>query len=199
MLFRSGRILSSPLNRAKETAEPFAHIVGKSIEILSWLKEMDDVVVWDERRPDLAVWNLSSRRLHGVEDVAGIRDNLFVDTKLQTRWEQLCAGTNQLLEEYGIAKQEKGWVQRVSGRQEDEVVIFCHLGIGLTLLAYLLDISPISLWRSAYLSPTSVTTLLIENQGKDDINFRVLRLGDVSHLIKSDIPIGTTGLQYNIK
>lgn len=193
------RIVSSPLGRARETAEPIAYAIGKKTEILPWLREMDDVVVWDERRPDLAVWNLSCEQLQRVEDGEWIHNKLFVDTKLQNRWNELCVGVDELFAEYSIRRHEKGWIYEGVIEDDIELVISCHLGIGLTLLAYLLGISPITLWRTVYLAPSSVTTLLVERQGDYHVNLRLLQLGDVSHLVHNGISVGTIGLQYNIK
>ena len=46
------RIYSSPLGRAVDTAEAVARGVRLPARVLPWLREMDEVVVWDERRPD---------------------------------------------------------------------------------------------------------------------------------------------------
>ncbi|MEY8352452.1 histidine phosphatase family protein [Lachnospiraceae bacterium 54-53] len=136
------RVLSSPMGRAKETARPAAQAAGIPVEIIPWLREMDDVVVWDKKRPDLAVWNLPPQRLSPMESGSWLDEEIFCGTKLIRRWEELCAGADAFLAPYGIVRKNGGW--SADGLEKDslELAFFCHLGVGLTLTAYLLDVCP---------------------------------------------------------
>ena len=192
------RVLSSPLGRAKETARPVAQAAGIPVEIIPWLREMDDVVVWDKKRPDLAVWNMPPQCLSSMESGSWLNEEIFCGTKLSKRWEELCAGADAFLASYGIVRKNGGWSADALKKDSLELAVFCHLGVGLTLSAYLLDVCPPVFWRTAYLAPASVTTLLLEHREEQHAGFRMLRMGDVSHLVKRNIPAGTTGLQYNV-
>lgn len=194
------RIYSSPLGRAVDTAEAVARGVRLPARVLPWLREMDEVVVWDERRPDLAVWNLDPERLRGLEEKHWLNSGPFSGTPLAGRWDSLREGADKIMAEYAVVRRESGWrTLAEESADEAEIAIFCHLGVGLTLIAYLLEVCPLTLWRSAFLAPASVTTLLLERRAGGRAGFRLLRLGDISHLVKNNIEAGTAGLQYNTK
>ena len=193
-----GEFFSSPLGRARETAAPAAEAAGKAVEILPWLREMDDVTVWDRRRPDLAVWNLAPERLKTLENRRFLEDAVMAETCLKKRWEELESGGLSLLSRYGISRRDGAW--REDGPLEDRyIALFCHLGVGLTFLAFLLDLPPAVLWRTGFLSPSSVTEILAEESGDGRVNFRILKMSGVEHLALKGIEAGTRGLQYNFK
>lgn len=191
------RIICSPLGRAMDTASPLAEFRDILVETKMWLRELDDVTVCSLRRPDLAIWNLESDVLHGLEKIDWLEADCFKETRLRERWKEVCEGIDSFLEEYSIYKKEFGWKLGVGAKTDVVIPIFCHLGVGLAMLSHLLDISPCTVWRSFFIPPSSVTTLLLEEQGNENASFRVLQMGDTSHLMKNNIELILRGLQYN--
>lgn len=191
-----GYFFSSPLGRARETAALAMGEQKKTAEILPWLREMDDVTVWDPRRPDLAVWNLAPERLKKMENPDFLQDPLLMQTCFPERWKEMREGTKALLQRFGISRRGEAWYAQESPG-EGYIALFCHLGAGLTFIAGLLDLPPALLWRTVYLAPSSVTEILAEECGEGNINFRILKLGGVEHLMMCGLETGTGGLQYN--
>lgn len=191
------RIFCSPLGRAQDTARPASLASALPVETLPWLREMDDVTVRDTHRPDLAVWKIAPPRLLGLDTAHWTHSELFHDTKLAERMAELKAGADTLLSEYGILRRENGLAADRDLSGAGEAAIFCHLGVGLTLTAYLLGLCPAYLWGTAYLAPSSVTTLLLEQLENRRCGFRMLRMGDISHLFRAGLPAGTSGLLCN--
>lgn len=86
--------------------------------------------------------------------------------------------------------------QLVSEKNLDEdctLVFFCHLGIMFTVIAHLTGLSPMQLWQSFYVAPTSVTILNTEERIKGQAAFRVERMGDTNHLTNGGEPISSSG------
>ena len=190
-------IICSPLGRARETAYPLSCAIHSEPEVKNWLKEIDDITVWSERRPDLAVWNANPRLLNRWELEDGTKDLPFAK-KLPERQEELASGMQSVLISRGIEKEKFGWrVTDSDALDGGDIAIVCHLGVGMLLLAYLLDVSPYMVFRSVFLSPASITSILLENYGDGTAGFRILRLGDTSHLSSCGVEARKSGLQYN--
>lgn len=196
------RILSSPLGRAKETAKPLSEYLNIPMEVEPWLRELDDLTVYSSKRPDLAVWNIPPDQLRELEKKDWLSEECFRDELYRERWNEVCMGVESLLREYSIVKTSDGWSMETDREfgmtAEEDIVLFGHLGVGMTLMAYLLGVSPCTVWRSVFLAPASVTCLLVECMEERKVNFRILQTGDVSHLEKNGIAVSTSGLQYNV-
>lgn len=190
-------LYASPYGRAQDTARPTAQKLGLEVKILPWVREMTDVTVPSEIRDDLAVWNIPpwqlaqmDRRMETWQENA-----VFQGTPLKSRMEEMTGGLEFLLRAHGIRKTPEGW--RFEEESEGDLAVFCHQGAGLTLLACLLGICPVDMWRAAFISPSSVTTVLAEATGAGRCNFRMLGMGEVSHLLLKGAPPCTAGLLYN--
>lgn len=86
--------------------------------------------------------------------------------------------------------------QLVSNKNLEEdctLVFFCHLGIMFTIIAHLTGMSPMQLWQSFYVAPTSITVLNTEERIEGQAVFRVERLGDTNHLTNGGEPISSSG------
>lgn len=188
--------ICSPLGRARETALPLTSLLQIKAEIKDWLKEIDDVTVWSRRRADLAVWNVEPQTLFCWEKKNAAKEQPFAE-KMAERWKGLTEGIDEVLLSRGIRKEQFGWKIIDQAEMKGDIAIFCHLGVGMLLLSYLLDMSPYSIFRSFFLAPASVTSILLEDHGDGTAGFRVLRMGDVSHMVRDDIAVVNSGLQYN--
>lgn len=190
------QVICSPLGRARETALPLTSLLQIKVEIKDWLKEIDDVTVWSRRRVDLAVWNVEPQTLFYWEKKNAAKEQPFAE-KMIERWKELTEGVDEVLLSRGIRKEQFGWRIINQNEMKGDIAIFCHLGVGMLLLSYLLDMSPYSIFRSFFLAPASVTSILLEDHGDGTVGFRVLRMGDVSHLVRDNIAVVNSGLQYN--
>ena len=77
--------------------------------------------------------------------------------------------------------------------QEPCVVIFCHLGVMLTMISHLINTSPFQLYQGCFIPPASVTVLSTEERIPGDAYFRIQMLGDTSHLRSEGEPISYYG------
>ncbi len=100
------------------------------------------------------------------------------------------------LDKGGIGGTGKEKYQLVSEKNLTEnctLVFTCHLGIMFTIIAHLTGMSPMQLWQSFYVAPTSITIVNTEERIKGQAAFRVERLGDTNHLINGKENVSSSG------
>ena len=189
----------SPLGRAKDTAKPTVEKNGKSIEILDWLREFDGFikspftdklrVMWDlppylwcneEKYYDLEKWN---------------NTDLLKSGRVEEVYKETIEGIDNLLLRYGWKRDKMLY----RGGEDKTIALFCHFGMGITILSYLLGISPVVAQNNFFLAPTSVTTLVTETDRKGYSHFRAIGVGDISHLYIGNEPMSESGLYPNFE
>ena len=198
------RIYASPLGRAQETAWYTSNTTGIKIETLEWMREMSELRInYDsELLPDpVVIWNLPGHCLRQVR-VEGKSSNasseLFPQPQTTNRFEELATNWFLWLQNEHIEVTNEGWKTDIRLLGSD-IAIFCHHGVGLALLSIMLDIPVASVWRSVWLPPASVSTVLLEQYEKDKVNPRVICLGDTGHLSGRMLDGNTSGLIYNTR
>ncbi|MCL2253618.1 MAG: histidine phosphatase family protein [Lachnospiraceae bacterium] len=213
---------SSPLGRAKETAQYCLKQINRPTTVLNWLKEFY-----------FPVTDPVSGRVNVPWDfVASFRTNepLFCD---QNNWHdapvmksvpeikekhlEVRRELDKLLAEYGYLRD--GGLYRVSGKkevflkepaqpsdtsasfhpieQEAIVVMFAHLGIISVVLSHLLGIPFPQIPHSFFLAPTSVTILGTEERWSNEASFRVQVAGCTMHLTNGGEPLSCAGAYYS--
>ena len=184
----------SPLGRAKDTASPTLKKLGKEAEILEWLQEFRGTIVspftgktrnsWDlppaiwcsdDRYYDIKRWNEPELMANGNSSI------IFKET---------ADGVDALLERYGWHRD--GMAYR--GGDDVTIALVCHFALGITVMSYLLGISPVVSQNNFFLAPTSVTTLVSETDASGIAHFRAIGVGDISHLYIEGEPMSESGL-----
>jgi probable phosphoglycerate mutase len=85
------------------------------------------------------------------------------------------------------------------GGDDKTIALVCHFGLGITVMAYLLGISPVVAQNGFFLAPTSVTTLVSETDASGISHFRAIGVGDISHLYAQGEPMSESGLYPNFQ
>ncbi len=192
-----GKCFVSPLGRARDTAEYCLKKTGASAETLDWLREFParvDLNAHPELRDVyLNVSTGGGRR--GIWDMVpgywteheeyfdGKRwreSEIAGCTDLTETYDQVIRAFDEFLAEWGYVRERNHY--RVTRSNKETVTFFCHFGITCVLLSRLWSVSPVVLWHSLALAPTSVTEVVTEEREKGIAYFRGLRLGDISHL-----------------
>ena len=99
---------------------------------------------------------------------------------------------NELLGRYGYTKDGPVW--RCAENSDFTIALFCHFGISMAVLGYLTDISPMVLWHRVLCCPSSVTEVVTEERIKGEVSFRIIKLGDLTHLESAGEIRSTSGL-----
>ena len=187
----------SPLGRAKDTAKYTLEKLGREAEILPWLPEFRGsypdpetgvrrIVAWDVKP---RIWT----EFPGVADIHTWCDApAFAAGDVKEVWQETTAGVDELLGRYGFVKDGPVW--RCADNGDFTVAVFCHFGISMAILGYLIDVSPMVLWQHVLCCPSSVTEVVTEERIKGEVSFRVTKLGDLTHLEAAGEPRSTAGL-----
>ena len=81
---------------------------------------------------------------------------------------------------------------------EKNIVFVCHLGSMFACISHLTGISPVQLWQSFFVAPSSVTVLGAQERIPGEVNFRIQQLGDVSHLTENNESPSASGFFGNV-
>lgn len=184
----------SPLGRAKDTASITLKKLGKEAEILDWLHEFRGKVTSPCSKKVRESWDLPPsvwcREDRFFDKNRWSEPDLMAEFEVLKEYEKVTEGIDELLEKYGWMRD--GMVYRAG--EDKTIALVCHFALGITVLSYLLGISPVVAQNSFYLAPTSVTTLVSETDKSGGAHFRAIGVGDISHLYASGEPMSESGL-----
>ena len=170
-------LYASPQGRAQATAHYTA--TAKRLEpiTLDWLRELNGN--WEGNRWSWNVSgaeNLSSGRLPQVDTWA---EEAPYGPLMFPQYESLAHSFDDLLAEYGYVKDELRY--RVETPTDTTIACFCHAGVILTLLSYLLHWPLPLVYSHLSYDPTGVTRLRWVEDGGYAVP-KVKTLNDLAHL-----------------
>lgn len=191
------RIFSSPLRRAKETAQPTAEALGLTISVEPWMSEelawerFTKPVPTDEiPRGSTWVWysNDPGQFVRGENHDIGDRwaeiDAMKVCPQARAGYDQLMKDSDAFLKRLGYVRDGNEYV--IEKPNDERVAVFCHQGFGLTWLSHLLRIPPTIFWNEFDITHSGVTLLEFKNYACGRTVPKCLFLSDMSHLFASD-------------
>lgn len=187
------RIFSSPMGRAKETADPACRLLGLEKQIEEWTREIGNerlTTFPDGKLKSITDLQNTYYRENGNLDLPyertyecqGIRES-----KMQLALKYIEENGNDFLERLGY-KEEKG-VYRILRNNEERVALFCHTAFSKAWLSYLLHIPLHIMWASFHNTHTSVTVLEFKNNENGLTAPKCLCFSDVSHLYASGLDL----------
>lgn len=186
----------SPMGRARDTARPTLEKLGREAEVLDWLHEFRGCIVNPNSGQRSLPWNLSPQywtKQPELYDRQAWRENgLFRSGDVAEVYDATAAGVDALLARYGYVRD--GGIWRCAGNDETTIVLFCHFGVGMVMLSYLLDVSPSVMWQCFFMPASSVTTLVTEERVKGEVFFKCMQVGDTSHLYAAGEAVSHSGL-----
>lgn len=189
----------SPLGRAQKTASYSLERLHRQATTYEWMKEfsydVDDPVTGRHGVP----WDFMPE--YWTEQAALYDKDNWKETAiyqsnetLVPAYDEMCKGLDDLLARYGYERYHNYYRKTKEACPEQQtIVIFCHLGITFAMMSHLLGVSPVVLWHSFFLAPTSVTVLATEERKDDTAYFRAQVVGDTTHLFVGKEPVSTAG------
>ena len=183
-------IYSSPLGRARHTANYVARALGKESEVIEkeWLKEFDCSLTLPSGRERPIPWDMlplewaDNPQMYNSDE--WFKQDFYQQVDMERRYRFVTDGLDELLARHGYRREGK--IYRTEKGHDETVAFFCHFGLEMVLLSHLLNISPIPLWHHFVALPTSVTTLFSEERREGIAAFRCCGFGDVGHLYKGE-------------
>ena len=184
----------SPLGRARDTAKPTLEKLGKNAEILDWLQEFRGTIVSPYTGNVRNSWDLppsiwcTDERYYDIKQWSD--PELLASGTAPMIYKETTDGIDALLERYGWHRDGMAY----KGGEDATIALVCHFALGITVMSYLLGISPVVAQNNFFLAPTSVTTLISRTDESGLSHFRTVGVGDISHLYKFDEPMSESGL-----
>ncbi len=183
-------IYVSPLGRAKATAAPTLQKLNREAVEYEWLREFEAKVIRPDGPDDvrLVTWDWLPSDWTGHADFYDYENwgnhPVLKEAHAKEEYDRVTALFDAFLREHGYVKE--GNLFHVTKANNDTLVFFCHYGVTVVFLSYLLHISPMILWHGLVAAPTSVTTVVTEERQQGIASFRVTSYGDTSHLYVHD-------------
>ncbi len=198
-------IYVSPHGRAKLTAKPTAEKVGIEPIELDWLREFPHLLDWeyntDYFKNMRSPWNMPPE-LWTADPVIYNNEKwrsseILKGSKVVETYEHICQKFDELTAHHGFERQ--GGLYNILENGDgstDTIALFCHFGLGTSIIAHVLNMPLIAVWNSIFLPTSSVTTLYMERHIKDrPIAHGIFAgIGDTSHLFAGSEPISCSGL-----
>ena len=190
------RIFSSPMGRAKETAEPACRLLGLDKQIEEWTHEIGEERLTpfpDGKRKSITMVQNTYYRENGnidlpyerAFDCAGIKES-----QMKSAVQYIEEHGKEFLERLGY-REEKG-IYRILWNNDEKVALFCHAAFARAWLSVLLHIPLHIMWASFEYTHTGVTVIEFKNNGNGITAPRCLCYSDVSHLYANELD-----LRYN--
>jgi len=189
----------SPLGRAKDTASLSLKKCKKEAQILEWLREFDGRILSPFTGEERISWDIppymwgKDNRCYTLDEWE--KPDFIVQSNISDAYKKVTSGVDALLLKYGL--ESDGMIYK--GSSDKTVALFCHFALGITVLSYLVGISPIVAQHNFFLAPTSVTTLVTETDSRGYSHFRASEIGDTSHLYAGNEPVSESGLYPNFE
>lgn len=192
-LFDSGinQIYSSPMGRARQTAEPACRLLNLGCTIENWSHEVEGERLTpfpDGKMKSVSVIQNTYYRENGAIDLPyenGFEAPGFNTSKMKVAVERIEAGGKAFLKRLGY-KEENG-NYRILRPNDDKVALFCHSVMGRAWISCLLHIPIHLMWSGFKFTHTGVTILEFKNY-ENGVTAPCCRcFSDMSHLYASGL------------
>ncbi|MBQ6825651.1 MAG: histidine phosphatase family protein [Clostridia bacterium] len=197
-------IYVSPLGRAKLTAKPTAEIFGIEPVVLDWLQEFP-VKLGFEYNTDFykemkSPWNMPPEIWANDNTLYDINQwqnsEVLNGCDVYDTYERICKEFDSLIAKHGYIREGNLFKIEENAKKEKTIALFCHFGVGTSIIAHILNMPLIAVWNSIFLPPSSVTTIYMEQHiaSRPIAHGIFVGIGDTSHLYAGNEPISCSGL-----
>ncbi len=196
------RVFTSPMGRAKQTAEPTCRLLGLTPKVENWTEEITEYIRIPF--PDGSLKTVSA--LQNTTFLQNGNINIpyekstscpgFDQTRIDDALELLKTEGEKFLEKLGY-KYENG-IYKIIKPSEERVALFCHAAFTRAWLSVLLHIPVHIMWASFSYNHTGVTVLEFKNNENGITAPQCLTYSDISHLYSHgpDTDYGYTAARF---
>ena len=189
----------SPLGRAKDTASCTLKKLGREAKEYKFLREFRGRVTNPATGSNHICWDFmpdywtEKEMLYDRDKWA--TDDIMLESpnNINDEWNMVCNGIDEILSEYGYKREGRYYKVDDDADREKTIVVFCHFGVTMVMLAHLLGVSAPVLLHGLFLPPTSVTIVNAEERVDSKAYFRTQVIGDVTHLHMGNEPVSASG------
>lgn len=187
------RIFSSPMGRAKETAEPACRLLGLEKSIEEWTHEIgrEKMTPFPDGKMKSITFVQNTYYLeNGNRDLpynrayecCGINES-----NMESAVKYIEQNGKDFLERLGY--REENGVYRILRKNEEKVALFCHAAFSRAWISVLLHIPLHIMWSSFQYTHTGVTVLEFKNNENGITAPTCLCYSDISHLYAAGLDL----------
>lgn len=187
-------IYSSPLGRAKQTAEPTSLLLNREIKIIPEFSE--DIAFWKFNATTAKgtndwAFHCNLEKMLGSDEMCQSCDSFshgfyLDDNAAKKAYEELSIASDKFIESLGYKRRGEGNAYDGIAPNDKRIALFCHQGVGLHLISRILNIPPHIFTATFDLSFSSVTVIRFTNSEK--VYPKCLCLSDLSHIYGDRLP-----------
>lgn len=185
------RIFSSPMGRARQTAEPLCAALGMNYSVEEWTQEIEDerITTFPDGVPKSIslVQNTLYRANGGIDldyahayECAGINE-----TQMRSKVAEIEKNGDDFLERLGYRREGANY--RILWENNEREALFCHAAFSRAWISTLLHIPLHIMWSSFEYTHTGVTVIEFNNNGDGLTAPRCLIYSDISHLLAENL------------
>lgn len=187
------RIYTSPMGRARQTAEPACRLLGLEYQVEEWTREVDEEQYTPYpdgvRKPLCAMQNTLAR---GTDELdlpfsRSFECRAVAPSGMKEKYDFIRRSGDEFLERLGY--REENGVYRILRPSEEKVAVFCHALFGMTWISALLRIPFHIMWTGFCYSHTGVTIIEFANNADGWTAPKCLSYCDLSHIYAEGLPM----------
>lgn len=187
------RIYTSPMGRARQTAEPACRLLGLEYQVEEWTREVDQeqYTLYPDgvRKPLSGMQNTLAR---GTDELdlpfsRSFECRAVAPSGMKEKYDFIRRSGDEFLERLGY--REENGVYRILRPSEEKVAVFCHALFGMTWISAMLRIPFQMMWTSFCYSHTGVTMIEFENHADGWTAPKILSYCDLSHIYAENLPM----------
>lgn len=187
------RIYTSPMGRARQTAEPACRLLGLEYQVEEWTREVDQeqYTLYPDgvRKPLSGMQNTLAR---GTDELdlpfsRSFECRAVAPSGMKEKYDFIRRSGDEFLERLGY--REENGVYRILRPSEEKVAVFCHALFGMTWISALLRIPFHIMWTGFCYSHTGVTIIEFANNADGWTAPKCLSYCDLSHIYAEGLPM----------
>lgn len=187
-------VYSSPMGRARLTAQPACDLLGLECKTENWMSESlayrDFSIINEDGKKN---WAFHGSKTKFKTDPAMSSGKEWHEsehlstTNAKEGYKRIQEHSDEFLERLGYRRE--GGVYKIIRNNEDRVGAFCHNGFGVIWMSYLLAMPPYMFWSNFEFSHSGITILEFKNYPDGYTAPLCLCFSDLSHIYKSGLPL----------
>ena len=189
-------VVTSPLGRARATADYTAQALELPVRIEEWMAELRLLAETEQKR---SAWDVNGHAIRNsdylADPTAFERIPGMPADRLRRLLDEIRASSDRFLASLGYVR-ENG-VYRVARQNDRRIAAFAHGGFGLTWLSILLEIPTPLMWSGFFLHTSSVTQILFDEREDGLATPRCLMTSALPHLFAAGLVPSTAGVKAN--
>ena len=190
------RIYSSPMGRARETAQPTAELLRLPVGIEEWSSEAlawNELTELDENGKKHWIYERMTRPQTCENEKSILTMDNWMDmpsvagTTAKQGYDRIQAASDEFFARHGYVRE--GMKYRIEQPSDERIALFAHAGFGLAFLAVLLQIPPQFLWSTFDMTHCGISIYQFANNGDGWTQPRCLVYSDTSFLYEARLPM----------